>query len=69
MTRCFVLADDALVDHAVDGRNRRFVSRCCSRTVAGLAGNHDILDLGAHPGAQTHIVFTGLFRLAGALPS
>ena len=69
MSCCFVLADDTLVDHAVDGRNCRLVGSRSSGTVTGIAGNNDILDLSAHPGAQTHVVFAGLLRLAGALPS
>ena len=68
MASGLVLVDDTLVDHAVDDRDGVLVGCYGSVFVAGVTGLHDILDLGAHQGAQSHIVFTGLFGLAGALP-
>ncbi len=65
----FVLIDDALVDHAVDDRDGILVSCDSSIFIARIACVDDVLDFGAHQGAQTHIVLTGLLRLAGALPS
>jgi hypothetical protein len=64
----FVLVNDAFVYHAVDDRYGILVGCNCSVLVAGITGLDDILDFGAQKGAQTHIVLTGLFRLAGALP-
>jgi len=64
-----VLVDDALVDHAVDDWHGILVGCRGSIFVAGITGLDDILDFGAQKGAQTHIVLTGLLRLAGALPS
>lgn len=62
-----VLRHEALVDHAVNDGHGIIVcgSRCYA--VALITGFYDILDLGAHHGAQAHIMHTGLFRLAGAL--
>jgi len=69
MTRGLVLGNNAFVDHAVDNRHCILVG--CNRCifVAGITCIDDVLDLGAHHGAQTHVVLTSLFRLTGALPS
>ncbi len=69
MASGFVLVDDALVDHAVDDRYGILVGRNSCVLVARITGVNDILDFATHQGAQTHIVLTGLFRLAGALSS
>jgi len=63
-----VLVDDALVDHAVDDWHGILVGCRGSIFVAGITGLDDILDFGAHQGAQRHIVLAGLLGLTGALP-
>lgn len=65
---CLVLGHDALVSHAVNDRNSSFVSSLGSFFVAFVTCFDDILDLGAHQGAQTHVVLAGLLRLPGAFP-
>lgn len=69
MSRGLVLADDAFVDHAVNGRYRQLVGGRCGGAVASLTGIHNILDKCTHSGAQTHVVLAGFLRLAGALLS
>lgn len=68
VTRGFVLRDNALVDHAVDNRYSLFIRRHCGVLIAGITCLDDDLYLGAHHGAQTHVVLAGLLRLACALP-
>jgi GTP-binding protein len=69
VTSGLVLGNNAFVDHAVDNRHSILVG--CRRCflVAGITCLYDALNLGPHHGAHTHVVFAGLFRLAGALPS
>ena len=69
MASGFVLINDALVNHSVDNRYGVLVGRNSRIFVACIACVDDILDFGTHQGAQTHVVLTGLLRLAGALPS
>jgi len=65
----FVLGNNAFVNHAIDDRYSRFIGSGSSVFVAGITGVDDVLNLGAHHRAQTHIVLAGLLRLAGALAS
>ena len=66
MTSCFVLGDDALIDHTVDHRYRVLVGSRRGRFVTGITGNDNALDLGTHHRTQAHIVFAGFLRLTGA---
>ena len=66
MPRGLVLIHNALVDHAVDDRYGVFVGRLCGGFVAGITGLDDVLDLGAHAGAQTHVVLASFLGLPGA---
>jgi len=68
MASGLILIYDAFIDHAVDDRYGILVGCYRSILVAGIAGPDDILDFGSQKGAQTHIVLTGLLRLARALP-
>lgn len=63
---CLVLGHDALVDHPVNDRNGSFISSLGSFFVACVTFFDDILDLGTHQGAHTHVVLAGLLRLPGA---
>ena len=67
MSRCLILVNDALVDHAVDNRNGVFIRSHSCILVAGVTGLNDVLDLSAHARAQAHVVLASLFRLLGAL--
>ena len=65
---CLVLGHNAFVDHAVNDRNRGFISSLGRFFVAGVAGIDDVLDLGTHQGTQAHVVLAGLLRLPRAFP-
>ena len=46
-------------------RYRVLIGRLCSGLVAGIAGLDDVLDLGAHAGAQPHVVLASFLGLPG----
>lgn len=64
-----VAMDEALIGDLVDLRHRCFVFSRCGILVATAYRAEHLFDLGAHSGAQRHIVAAALNGLTGALAS
>ncbi len=66
VTSSLVLVDDAFVSHAVDHRYSGGEGGLGFFQVLGVDGFHDVLDVGAHHGAQAGVVAATLLSLFGA---
>ncbi len=66
MPRCLVSVNQALVSHAVDGRNSVLVGGFCCRLVAFLDGVVNTLDVGTHHSAHAHVMGASGNGLTGA---